>query len=147
METFSTLLVLCEGNSPVTGDFLSQRPVTGSFDVFFDLRLNNRLSKQSWGRWFETPSGSLWRHSNDMTIQGSIWNMCGWIYVNSKKYSLVDSNLAWSVCQNVFLCLVFTYLCDTSACPCIHPSITEIFRYFLVNVWNKPSHLWPHDVS
>ena len=33
-----------------------QRPVTRSFDVFFDLRLNKRLRKQSWGWWFETPS-------------------------------------------------------------------------------------------
>ena len=48
METFSALLALCAGNSPVTGEFSSQRPVTRSFDVFFDLRLNNRLSKQSW---------------------------------------------------------------------------------------------------
>ena len=38
------LLALCEGNSPVTGEFPSQRPVTRSFDVFFDLRLNKRLS-------------------------------------------------------------------------------------------------------
>ena len=37
METFSALLVLCPGNSPVTGEFPSQRPVTRSFDVFFDL--------------------------------------------------------------------------------------------------------------
>ena len=36
--------------------------VTRSFDVFFDLRLNNRLSKQLWDWWFETPSRSLWRH-------------------------------------------------------------------------------------
>ena len=43
---------------------LSQRPVTRSFDVFFDLRLNKRLSKQSWGWWFETPSRALWRHCN-----------------------------------------------------------------------------------
>ena len=45
METFSALLALCAGNSPVTGEFPSQRPVTRSFDVFFDLRLswvNNR---------------------------------------------------------------------------------------------------------
>ena len=41
------LLALCEGNPPVTGGFPSQRPVTRSFDVFLDLRLNNRLSKQS----------------------------------------------------------------------------------------------------
>ena len=55
METFSALLALCAGNSPVTGKFPSQRPVTWSFDVFFDLGLNKRLSKQSWGWWFETP--------------------------------------------------------------------------------------------
>ena len=64
METFAALLALCAGNSPVTGEFPSQRPVTRSFDVFFDLCLNKRLSKQSWGGWFETPSCPLWRHSN-----------------------------------------------------------------------------------
>ena len=42
----------------------AQRPVTRSFDIFFDLRLNKRLSKQSCGWWFETPSGSSWRHCN-----------------------------------------------------------------------------------
>ena len=62
METFSALLALCVENSPVTGEFPSQRPVTRSFDVFFDLHLNKRLSKQSWGWWFETTSRPLWRH-------------------------------------------------------------------------------------
>ena len=47
METFSALLAICAENSPVVGEFPAQRPVTRSFDVFFDLRLNNRLSKQS----------------------------------------------------------------------------------------------------
>ena len=65
METFSALLALCEGNSPVTGEFPAQRPVARSSDVFFDLRRYKRLSKQSWGWWFETPSGSLWRHRNE----------------------------------------------------------------------------------
>ena len=46
------------------GEFPTQRPVTRSFDVFFDLRLNKRLSKQPWGWWSETPSSSLWRHRN-----------------------------------------------------------------------------------
>ena len=64
METFSALLAICAGNSPVSGEFPAQRPVTRSFDVFFDLCPNKRLSKQSWGWWFETQSGSLWRHSN-----------------------------------------------------------------------------------
>ena len=45
METFSALLALCAGNSPVP----SQRPVTRSFDVLFDLRMNKRSNKQSWG--------------------------------------------------------------------------------------------------
>ena len=45
METFSALLAICDGNSPVPGEFPTQRPVARSFDVFFDLRLNKRLSK------------------------------------------------------------------------------------------------------
>ena len=64
METFSALLAICAGNSPVPGEFPTQRPVTRSFDVFFDLRLDKRLSKQSWGWWFETLSCPLWRHCN-----------------------------------------------------------------------------------
>ena len=64
METFSVLLALCVGNSPVTSEFPSERPVTQSFDVFFDLCLNKRLSKQSWGWWFQMPSHSLWHHRN-----------------------------------------------------------------------------------
>ena len=55
METFSTSLVICAGNSPVTGEFPAQRPVTRGFDVFFDLRLNKRLSKES-------QRGDLTRH-------------------------------------------------------------------------------------
>ena len=46
METFSALLALCAGNSPVSGEFSSQRPVTRNFDVLFDVRPNKRLSKQ-----------------------------------------------------------------------------------------------------
>ena len=45
METFPALLDLCAGNSPVNGEFPSQRPVTRNFDVFFDFRLKKRLSK------------------------------------------------------------------------------------------------------
>ena len=61
METFSASLALCEGNSPVTGEFPSQKQVTRSFDVFFDPHLNKRLYKQSRRRWFETPPWPLWR--------------------------------------------------------------------------------------
>ena len=65
IETFSALLVLCAGNSPITGEFPSQRPVTRSFDVFFDLHLNKRLSKQSRGWWYGTQSCPLWRQCNE----------------------------------------------------------------------------------
>ena len=65
METFSVLLAICVVNSPVTGEFPTQRPVTQSFDVFFDLCLNRGLSKQSWGWWFEMPSRLL---NNDITV-------------------------------------------------------------------------------
>ena len=50
------------------GEFPAQRPVTRSFDVFFDLRPNKRLSKQPWGWWFETPSWSLWRQCNVLKL-------------------------------------------------------------------------------
>ena len=49
METFSALLAICAGNSPVTGEFPAQRPVKRSFDICFDLRLIKRLNKQSRG--------------------------------------------------------------------------------------------------
>ena len=77
METFSALLALCEGNSPVTGEFPSQKPVSRSFDVFFDLHLNKRLNKQPRRRWFETPLCSLWRHCNasHTTSTGSAYDI------------------------------------------------------------------------
>ena len=66
METLSALLALGSGNSPVTGEFPSQRPVTRSFDVFFDLRPNKRLKKKTiaCGWSVETPVCSLWHHCN-----------------------------------------------------------------------------------
>ena len=64
MEKFSALLVLCEGKPSVTGGFPPQRPVTQNFRVFFDLRLNEGLGKQSGRRSFEKPSRSLWRQCN-----------------------------------------------------------------------------------
>ena len=66
METFSALLAICAGNSPVPGELPTQRPVMRSFDVYFDLRPNKRLSKQSWGWWYDTQSRPLWRHRNDI---------------------------------------------------------------------------------
>ena len=60
------------GHSPVTSEFPAKRPATRSFDVIFDLRLNERLSKQSWGWWFETQWHPLWRHCN-VNFRWSQW--------------------------------------------------------------------------
>ena len=77
METFCTLLAICAGNSPVPGEFPTQKPVTRSFVVFFDLCRNKGLSKQSGGWWFETLSRPLWRHCNviasvDLDTEGAV---------------------------------------------------------------------------
>ena len=86
METFSALLALCAGNSPVYRELPAQRPVTRSFGVFFDLRLIKRLSKHSRGWWFETLSRPKWRHCNvililqDFVTWTSVWlSQCQWI--------------------------------------------------------------------
>ena len=100
METFSALLAICAGNSPVTGEFPAQRPVTRSFDVFFDLRLNRQLSKQ-WGRWwFETLPRSLWRHCNvSIHVDGLMQTKCysiAFFYAWSFRYSISHEIYPWS---------------------------------------------------
>ena len=67
MEIFSAFLAISAGNSPAIGEFPTQRSVPRSFDVFFDLRMNKRLSKQWWSWGFETPSCPLSRHCNVTT--------------------------------------------------------------------------------
>ena len=82
METFYGLKALYAGKSPVADDFPSQRPVTRSFDAFFDLRLNKRLSKQSWGWCLETPSHSLWRHCNVFPV---VWMFTSKSFFNKSE--------------------------------------------------------------
>ena len=71
----------------------SQMPVTRSFDIFFDLHLNKRLSKQSLGWWFGTPSRSFWRHLFALVTFKYIYGCgtkCGygwnWLHTWSKHY-------------------------------------------------------------
>ena len=86
METFSTLLALCEGNPPVTGGFASQRPVIWNFDVFFDLCLNKWLSKQSRHRWFEMPLHSLWHRCNETLHTGGWFSTKMFSYLYRKSH-------------------------------------------------------------
>ena len=103
METFSALLSLCVGNSPLTREFPSQRPVARGFDASFDLRLNKRFNKQSKRSWFETPSRSLWRHCNvlichevvphlPMSFRGEEFIQCK-IYSNSPIFKALKQNI------------------------------------------------------
>ena len=116
METFFALLAICAGNSPVLGEFPPQRPVTRSFDVYFDLRPNNRLSKQSWGWWFETTSRPLWRHRNDH--EATLANMIK--YITLIQYGmLMDLNTKLSKTMSTFdginCSVVFQNICSICA--------------------------------
>ena len=106
METFSVLLTLCAWNSPVTGEFPSQRPVTQSFDVLFDLHLIKRLGKQCWGWWFETPSRSLWRHCYVFAVSGRTKiasQCCRWVYIIAfvRMYSKCPANALWIYSKSI----------------------------------------------
>ena len=138
METFSALLAICAGNSPVNGEFPSQRPVTWSFDVFFDLRLNRRLSKQSWGWWFETPSWALWRQ-----CYGSSGKL-------SNKHPQVTDHTKWRKRKHANPKLsLFTRLIHIPAFACIvrwliHECIVWISRVTVIDavLGNRNENTW-----
>ena len=94
METFSVLFQWSSVNTP------HKRPMTRSFDVCFDLRMNKPLSKPSWGWWFETHSRSLWRHCNG---SGATYSTCTCINVRIKRC------FSSYVCvqQSLFICSHF----------------------------------------
>ena len=117
METFSALLAICAGNSPVTGEFPAQRPVTRSFDVFFDLRLNERLSKQSWGCWFATPQRPLWHHCNDTDVMYSSMHQL------QRRFNKTAVEI-WVWMSNYIL-LVYV---DAITYPCPNPDDPAVFR-------------------
>ena len=100
METFSALLAICAGNSPVSGEFPAQRPVTQSSDVFFDVRLIKRLSKHSRGWWFETLSHPLWRHRDDHSFSNMLldWLAAAGIRKSCKKS--VPGNMHSKISEN-----------------------------------------------
>ena len=106
METFSALLAFCAGNSPVTGEFPSQRPVTRSFNVFFDLRPNKCFSKQSWCWRFETPSCPLWRHCN-VLVRPNYSVSAGEGLTTIKRWQKTASWIKW---YPFHICISYTYL-------------------------------------
>ena len=100
---FFALLAICAENSPVPGEFPAQRPVTRSFDVFFYLHPNKRLSKQWWGWWFETSPCPLRRHRNgyqrnweeNISITISVLNWSVYIWDRHLKSQVWKQVIDW----------------------------------------------------
>ena len=110
------------------GEFPTQRPVTRSFDVFFDQRLNKRLSKQSWGWWFETLSRPLWYHCNGRTF---VLFLCQHLF------------LTFSLCRKDNFLLV-TFSCDQGDCENSRTTIRqEAIPGMPLSVFSKKQ-LWHH---
>ena len=97
---------LCGEYTGHRGEFPTQRPVTWSFDVLFDIRLNKWMNKQSWGWWSETPSCSLWRHCND---QSERQNHTYTTYVTSSCISWYSNHEGWDA--------KYIMHPDTTKCP------------------------------
>ena len=133
METFSALLAICAGNSPVTGEFPAQRSVTQSFG----LRLNKRLVKQWWGWWFETPSRQLWRHSDDVCVH-ELGSHYSFIWCEGLHYIWVSIYTAvW--CS---LCLIFGYRVSNMNSRKLNPYNLLQWRH---NELDGVSNHQPHD--
>ena len=114
------LLAICAWNSPVTGEFPAQRPVTRSFDAFLNLHLNKRLCKQ-WGWWFETPSRPLWRHCHVIMHQ----------YRHADITHLLNSH---SSSDKKVTCNV---VCIISLSAFCHMSTEYIHTYTIVTIPNR----------
>ena len=113
METFSALLAIYAGNSPVPGELPAQRPVTRSFHVFFDLRLNKSLSKQSWGWWLRRYCAHydviVMQLEKSITISPllQMWQVCHednalWYFLFCFRYCIVSNVLRKITCYRRF---------------------------------------------
>ena len=144
MEIFSALLALCAGNSPVSGEFPTQRPVTRSFDIFSDLRLNKLLSKHWWGRWFETPSHPLWRHCNGVAAGRALGAVISKFkmlksvgYVTFKKMydADVETVYEYNSCVWVYIKSKDFYMVQNRAMRYLIPWCSQMCTYMWYNSW------------
>ena len=106
METFSTLLALCEKNSPVTGEFPSQRPVTRSFGVFlryaeitplYMIRIH-RLLVTHWVLWppnYKNETADLWYWICKHWLKALMYKETWW---HTCQYrTIIMKNRVWKV--------------------------------------------------
>ena len=127
--------------SPV--NFPAQRPVIRSFGVFFDLRPNEQLSKQSWGWWFETPSRLLWRHctshSKVSTVQAlmCVCYTCGYLSISAMTCSIrsltLDQSCNWRSANGTTLMKIN----HTNHLRTLHASKSEIENKMITYVYSR----------
>ena len=140
---------LCgEFNGP--GEFPAQRPVTRSFDVFFDLRLIKWLSKEPWGWWFETPSLSLWCHCNALWTR---YLCCIWDHVRTsprqkyhkpyRRICRLCCDLSHPVLSSTLALLLDTrYVSIVCQYKVLNPKLPSI-----ANLTNAKSYWYTPDIS
>ena len=151
------LLALCVGNSPVTDEFPSQKPVMQSLNIFFDLRLHKRLSKQSRCRRFETPLCSLWCDCNVRSISlcYQVESNISIIHLrckspppqkNPKKTTTLQRQLVLDNSFTFHFSLSFSDNISLWIWICVIPSDVYLFIYIFVFSSLHPSHIfhsWP----
>ena len=144
METFSSLLAICAGKSPVPGEFPAQMPVKQSFNVFFDLRLNKRLSKQSWGWWFETPPFPLWRHYYGYEAKWNLYkattkcsDLCKQISHDRKSERAFVKNVPWKSRNKTSPVTISQVLLSTFRCSGLSTFRASTFRLVDVSVCRR----------
>ena len=127
MEIFSMVLALCEGNPPVTGGFSSQRPVTWSSDVFFELCLNKQLSNQD--------AHDLRCHPThyDITVMlPALWNhLCLHRHKNCTEHHPTTHVLPGGGIKLKPLSVQWQLIC-TGIILCMHPA-NERWRYIVTS--------------
>ena len=139
-ETFSALLAMCAGNSPASGEFPTQRPVKRSFAVFFDLCLNKRLRKQSWGWWFETLSHPSWRHCNVVRylLDRVVTWLRRWLQQVGWRCGFETQKGCWYMHRDATLCfdlVILTYLCG------LFPNVNSGALHFN-DTYDTPTLVW-----
>ena len=142
METFSALLAPCAGNSPITGEFPSQKPVT-RFVVFFDLCLNKRVNNRE--------AGALRRHRAQCDVIVMSWGIISLLYIGmlrylfSSIYFIIDFQIAWSLHYSFFVFVQYYMkvmvwgIRNSQFCDSIHVKIClslRFIKYWLI-CWAK----------
>ena len=119
METFSTLLALCAGNSSVTGEFPAQRPIRRSFDVFSDLHLSKRLSNRMYifrlhcysNAWFDIFSNVRKQHKPTLSL-----------FIHDEKGSHYIETVCWPVDRSNFVTVPWGFEMSTEIGTTLHVS-------------------------